>query len=79
MLDCVRVFVMMFLLDFIWAIYVAAIAKGHKHTAGITATLVYVLGGLITLQYVDNPWLLVPAGLGAYAGTFTQMWLKKNS
>jgi hypothetical protein len=64
------VFVAMFLMDFVWARYTAAIARQYAHAASSWAVFIILLSGYVTTSYVGNPWLLVPAGFGAYAGTW---------
>jgi hypothetical protein len=65
------VFVTVFSLDFVWAKYTQAVAGNAAWLAAGTAIVIYALGGVATLGYTSNPWLLLPAVAGAFAGTFT--------
>lgn len=65
------VFAAMFSLDYGWARYTAAITSRSAATAGAYAAAIIVLSGVTTIGYTGNPWLLIPAVAGAFAGTFT--------
>lgn len=64
------VFAAMALLDFVWARYTAAVtAKGAFKSAGYAATILF-LNGSVVLGYASDPWMLLPAGAGAFVGTY---------
>jgi hypothetical protein len=67
----------MVLLDIIWAEYSKACAARRALWAGIMAIGIIVGSALLVLSYTQDPWLLVPMGMGAFVGTFTSVkWLK---
>lgn len=69
-LEAIIVFSAMFALDFIWAKYTAAITARRAPVAGLYASAIIVLSGTAQIGYTGNHWLLIPALLGAFAGTF---------
>lgn len=69
-LPFVIVFVAMFALDFVWALYTQAVTASAALRASMWATAITVLSGLGQIGYTHDPWLLIPAALGAFAGTF---------
>jgi hypothetical protein len=77
-LKIVGVFMLAFSLDYVWAAYTFALTSGNITKASIMAGFIYLLGGLTTLGYVNDPVLLVPALLGCAAGTWFAMWMKKH-
>jgi hypothetical protein len=56
-------------LDIIWAKYIAAVAKKLRYTAAGWSAAIALTGGLTAIQYIHNPWLLLPLALGSAAGT----------
>lgn len=56
-------------LDWLYADYTMAVQARKAHRAGAMAGILYVVGGLLTLGVVADPFTLIPAGAGAYLGT----------
>lgn len=66
------VFFAMVVTDIVWAGWSSALAAKQELRASLYAAAITVCGGFTIVQYTDDHWLLVPATLGAFAGT----WLK---
>jgi hypothetical protein len=49
---------------------VAAIKNGLALPASGWAVALFLLGAVTVLGYTKNRWLLIPAALGAFAGTW---------
>ena len=64
------VFAAVFTLDLVWAVYTLAIADRDAILASSYAGLVIVLSGIAQIGYTKNKWLLIPACIGAFAGTY---------
>ena len=64
------VFVSVAVLDFVWAHYTIAVNRSQPVKAGGYAALIMLLGGLAAVGYVNDPWMLIPACLGAFTGTY---------
>lgn len=70
MLEAALVFVSMFVVDIFYAIYLKSIENNKPLHASSMATVVFFIASIATIGYVDNHWLLIPACLGAFAGTW---------
>lgn len=67
------VFAAMFALDFVWAYYTKAITRHAPFAASNWAIVVTVFSAIAQIGYVENHWLVLPAALGAFAGTYSAM------
>lgn len=72
------VFVALFSLDFVWAKYTYAMTSKRPWTAGGYASVIILLSGIAAISYTTNPVMLLPAMLGAFAGTFTAVRFTKE-
>jgi len=70
MLEYVIVFLSMFVVDVFYAIYLKSIENNKPIFASFMAMIVFFVASIATIGYIDNHWLLVPACLGAFAGTW---------
>jgi len=66
----VIVFAAMFVLDFIWARYTSAMVDRRAHLASVFAVGILITNGVAVISYTTDLWMFIPAGLGAYAGTW---------
>ena len=57
-------------LDLVWARYTITLVKKHAATSGGYAATIMLLNGVVTLTYVHNPWMILPAAAGAFVGTY---------
>ena len=70
------VFIFIVAADVAWAKYIAFVANGSTIAASNFSMLVYIFGALAITEYVKNKWMLIPACLGAWTGTFLGMITK---
>lgn len=77
-INSVIVFSAVAVLDFVWAFYTRACANGWAGIGALAAGLIILLSGSAQIGYVHNPWLLLPAVLGAIAGTWSALTLAKR-
>ena len=68
-------FAMVFALDYVWAGYTKSVASDRALLASGYSALIFLIGGLSTIGYVANPWLLIPAIAGGVSGTYCAMKL----
>ena len=68
-------FAMVFALDFVWTGYTKSVAADRALLASCYSALIFLIGGLSTIGYVENPWLLIPAIAGGVSGTYCAMKL----
>ena len=64
------VFLFVFVSDAIWTFYIANTARGNAFLAAIFSALTVLLGMTATIIIVADPGYIVPAVLGAFAGTY---------
>lgn len=62
-----------FALDFLYARYTTAVTSQRRPVAGMYAAGIIVLSGYAAINYVNDPWMLVPAAIGAFFGTIAGM------
>jgi hypothetical protein len=66
----ISIFVLMLVLDWIWAKYNQATVKREAWRASAYAVLIYAFGAAGVLSYSNDPTLIIPACAGAFVGTF---------
>ena len=78
MIKAAIVFASMFALDFVWAKYTFAMTEKRSFLSGNLAGLIILLSGIATIGYVEDPWMLIPAAMGAWLGTVVAVEMKKQ-
>jgi uncharacterized membrane protein YfcA len=76
--QCIGVFAAMFAVDFVWAVWTYAITARKALLSSNYSAILILLSGFAAVGYVSNPWLLIPAMTGAWAGTFLSVYLAKR-
>ena len=66
----VGVFLAVFVADGMWTLYVRAAADGQAIKAATYSTGIVLAGGFTTIALASSSWYLIPACLGAFAGTW---------
>jgi uncharacterized membrane protein YfcA len=62
-----------FLLDLAWVFYTRTIAAGRVYPASLWSAVIYAMGALVVLSYVNDHWAIIGAMGGAFCGTWTAM------
>lgn len=78
-MDYIITFLAIFLLDIVYTYYLRSVQHNQVIKASIWAVACYVLGSIAVINYTTNNWLMIPAILGAFFGTFVGMKLKIRS
>ena len=78
MIDYFLAFFAIFFTDIFYTYYLRAVHEEQTVKASCWATIVYVIAAVAIIEYNANHWLLIPAGIGAFCGTFVGMKLRKN-
>lgn len=73
MVNALAVFVALFVLDLLYARYMPAVTEGRIVPAGLYAAGIIACSGYAAVNYVNDPWMLLPAMAGAFAGTAAGM------
>lgn len=71
-------FLALFVTDICWAYYINSVKDGSALKSASWATFMFGIGAIGTISYVTNPWLLIPALLGAFCGTYLGVVLNKG-
>ena len=79
MIDYLLAFFAIFFTDIFYTYYLKAVHEEHAVRASCWATIVYIIAAIAIIEYNTNHWLLIPAGIGAFCGTFVGMKLRKNN
>ena len=77
-MDYFLVFIAMFVLDFAFGFYTRKTSEGAEHSASFWATIILLLNGYVITAYVDDIWLIIPAAIGAYWGTYAAIKIDKK-
>jgi len=70
--------VAMFCMDYIYAEYTKACGDRRPLLASAMASLMLFFGGFVVSMYVDDPWMLIPASIGAFFGTYFSVMRDKK-
>lgn len=76
-LQWLYVFVAAYLLGAVYSLFVRRASHATSWKGAIKASnsgsVLYVLGAVVIISYTGNPWLLIPATIGDWLGTFSQI------
>lgn len=67
-------FFTLFILDIAWSFYLNRVKDGAALSSATWAAALYIMGASATIAWTTNHWLLVPAVLGSFAGTYVGVW-----
>lgn len=77
MLEIIYVFSIALLVDILWVLYIRAVSKDLALMASFLGTALYASSAYVTINYVADNYMLIPALLGAFVGTGIAMKLGK--
>jgi hypothetical protein len=72
-LQSVIVFTTVAIADLAWTRYNQSVTARAAHRASTWSAVIVILGAVTFFGYVENRWMVIPAALGAYAGTYIAM------
>lgn len=64
------IFIALLFTDVIWALYIRWSARGKAVKAATASILIYVIGAFTFGEFIKDAWVLIPAGLGCWIGTY---------
>lgn len=70
MLMWFQVFFGLVIIDLLYAIYTKQVQKDNALISSLSAGALYIINALVVIGFVKDIWLLIPAGLGAFVGTY---------
>ena len=78
MFEYVVTFFAIFLLDIVYTYYLRCVANDVVLGASFWSVACYILGSVAVINYTTNHWLMIPACLGAFCGTYVGMIIRKK-
>ena len=79
MIDYIITFFAIFFLDVVYTYYLRCVQDNNAIGASIWSIACYLFGSVAVINYTTNHWLLIPAIVGAFCGTYVGMTIKKNN
>ena len=79
MLEYVVTFFAVFFTDIFYTYYLKAVQEEHILKASLWAVIVFIVACVAVINYTTNYWLLIPAGVGAFCGTYVGMILRRKN
>lgn len=64
------VFCVYVLFDILYALYVICVSRRQALRASTISSVLYSLGAYGVMNYLENPWYLIPLACGAFIGTY---------
>ena len=78
MLEYVITFFAVFATDLIYVYFVKSIQSNQPLQAGLWSVVVTFTASVAVINYTADHWALIPALLGAFAGTWAGMKIKRQ-
>ena len=66
----ILVFLSMIFVDYVWGIYIKAMANHEALKASVAGALIMLAGAFTSIGYIEYHYLLIPAVLGGFIGTY---------
>jgi uncharacterized membrane protein YfcA len=70
MLAWLEIFSLLVVVDVLYAVYTKQVQVNNPVISSLTAAAIYIINAYIVIEFVHDPMLLIPAGLGAFVGTY---------
>ena len=78
MFEYVTTFLALFFTDIFYTYYLRSVINNKALTASVWAVVVFLLACVAVINYTTNHWLLIPAALGAFCGTYVGMIIRNK-
>ena len=79
MIDIVTSFFALLFTDIFYTYYLRSVQRQRVLNASCWSVVVYTIASVAVINYTTNHWLLIPAGLGAFCGTYIGMRIQNNN
>jgi hypothetical protein len=79
MIEYIVTFFAVFFTDIFYTYYLKAVQDEQVMRASMWAAVVFLIACVAVINYTTNYWLLIPAAVGAFCGTWVGMKLRKNN
>jgi uncharacterized membrane protein YfcA len=77
MIEWVATFFALFFTDVFYTYYLQAVQNNEAMKASLWGVVVFFVAAIAVVNYTTNHWLLVPACLGAFLGTYVGIRIRK--
>jgi len=64
------VFIVYIFFDVLYALYVICVSRRQAIRASFISSALYSLGAYGVMNYLENPWYVIPLACGAFIGTY---------
>ena len=71
-------FLAVFVTDLLYVYFVKSIQQDQPISAGLWSMVVTLTASIAVINYTEDHWALIPALLGAFAGTWLGMKIKRQ-
>ena len=71
-------FIAVFFVDIFYTYYLKSVNENRALVAGFWGAVVWLIGSLAVIEYTANHWLLIPACLGAFCGTYVGIKIRNR-
>jgi len=78
MIEYITTFFALFFTDVFYTYYLRAIQNDQALKSSVWAAVVFLIASIAVINYTSDHMLLIPAGLGAFCGTFAGMKIRKK-
>jgi uncharacterized membrane protein YfcA len=78
MLDYVITFFALFFTDVFYTYYLRSVQNNEVLKSSLWAVVVFFIAAIAVVNYTTDHWLLIPACLGAFCGTYVGMRIRKE-
>jgi hypothetical protein len=77
MLSYILTFIAVFFVDIFYTYYLKSVNESKALKASFWGAVVWLIGSLAVIEYTANHWLLIPACIGAFCGTWVGIKIRK--
>ena len=71
-------FIAVFFVDIFYTYYLKSVNENKALIASMWGAVVWLIGSLAVIEYTANHWLLIPACLGAFCGTYVGIKIRNR-
>ncbi len=71
-------FIAVTVVDIFYTYYIKSVNENRAGIAGFWGSVVWLFGSLAVINYTANHWLLIPACLGAFCGTYVGIKIRNR-
>ena len=78
MFSYIFTFIAVFFVDIFYTYYLKSVNESAALIAGFWGAVVWLIGSIAVIEYTANHWLLIPACLGAFCGTYVGIKIRNK-